>query len=115
MNVKQNTLRNYKLIVGYLQYHYEDLELSIITSEDILALMSTVTDGPKQNTKKLLFTLLSAFFNFFKNSIDSDFKYPCDTPTLRKLFRGGKPGQLKIIEKDTVDEMILGLKIRGTN
>ena len=68
--------------------------------------MSTVTDGTKQNTKKLRFTLLSAFFNFVKNSLDPDFQNPCDNPALRKLFRAGKPVQLKILEKDVVDEII---------
>jgi len=68
--------------------------------------MSKVSDGTKQNTKKFRFTLLSAFFNFVKNSLDSDFQNPCDNPALRKLFRGEKPGQLKILEKDIVDEII---------
>jgi integrase len=68
--------------------------------------MTTVSDGTKQNTKKLRFTLLSAFFNFVKNSLDPDFQNPCDNPALRKLFRAGKPVQLKILEKDVIDEII---------
>ncbi|MGD2185795.1 MAG: site-specific integrase, partial [Desulfobacterales bacterium] len=88
------------------QNHFGDIELSTVTSEDILAFMSTVSDGTKQNTKKLRFTLLSAFFNFVKNSLDPDCQNPCDNPALRKLFRAGKPAQLKILEKDVVDEII---------
>ena len=106
MNVKKNTLRNYEFILGNFQDHFGDIELSSITSEDILAFMSTVSDGTKQNTKKLRFTLLSAFFNFVKNSLDSDIQNPCDNPALRKLFRAGKPTQLKVLEKDVVDEII---------
>jgi integrase/recombinase XerD len=68
--------------------------------------MSTLSDGTKQNTKKLRFTLLSAFFNYIKNSIDPDFQNPCDNPALRKLFRTAKPAQFKIIEKDVIDEII---------
>ena len=68
--------------------------------------MSTITDGTKQNTKKLRFTLLLAFFNFVKNSLDPEAQNPCDSPALRKLFRAGKPTQLKILEKDVVDEII---------
>ena len=68
--------------------------------------MSTITDGTKQNTKKLRFTLLLAFFNFVKNSLDPKAQNPCDSPALRKLFRAGKPTQLKILEKDVVDEII---------
>ena len=68
--------------------------------------MSTVSDGTKQNTKKLRFTLLSAFFSFVKNSLDPDFQNPCDNPVLRKLFRASKRTQFKILEKDVVDEII---------
>jgi integrase len=68
--------------------------------------MSTVADGTKQSTKKLRFTLLSAFFNYFKNSIDPENKNPCHNPALRKLFRAGKPAPFKILEKDLVDEII---------
>ena len=68
--------------------------------------MSTVSDGTKQNTKKLRFTLLASFFNYIHNSIDPDFQNPCHNSALRKLFRAGKPTQFKILEKDVVDEII---------
>jgi integrase/recombinase XerD len=68
--------------------------------------MSKISDGIKQSTKKLRFTLLTAFFNFIKKSVDPDFQNPCDNHALRKLFRAGKPAQFKIIEKDVIDEII---------
>ncbi len=68
--------------------------------------MSSISDGTKQNTKKLRFNLLSAFFNFVKNSLDHDCQNPCDNPALRKLFRGAKSTQFKTLEKDVVDEII---------
>ena len=55
---------------------------------------------------KLRFTLLSAFFNFVKNSLDSDFQNPCDNHLLRKLFRAGKSKPFRILDKDVVDEII---------
>jgi len=67
MNVKKNTLPNYEFILGRFQKYFGDIDLSIISSEDILAFMSTITDETSQNTKKLRFTLISAFFNFAKN------------------------------------------------
>ena len=68
--------------------------------------MSKVSDGTKQSTKKLRFSLLAAFFNYIKNSVDPDFQNPCENPALRKLFRAGKLIQFKILEKDVVDEII---------
>jgi len=104
--LKKNTLKNYEFILSKFQHHFGEIELSSIISEDILTFMSKVSDGTKQNTKKLRFTLLSAFFNFVKNSFDPGFQNPCDNPALRKLFRAVKTTQLKILEKDVVDEMI---------
>lgn len=68
--------------------------------------MSKTSDGTKRSTKKLRFTLLSVFFNFIKNSVDSDFQNPCDNHALRKLFKAGKITQFKILEKDVVNEII---------
>jgi len=68
--------------------------------------MTKVSGNTKQNTKKLRFTLLSAFFNYIKNSIDPDLKNPCGTLTLRRLFRAEQNVQFKILEKDVVDEII---------
>ena len=69
--------------------------------------MPRFSDGAKQSTKKLRFTLLAAFFNFIEDSVDPDLENPCDNPALRKLFRAVKSTQFKILEKDLVDEMIL--------
>jgi len=60
--LKKNTLRNYEFILSNFQNHFGDIELSTITSEDILAFMSKVSDGTKQNTKKLRLTLLAAIY-----------------------------------------------------
>jgi integrase/recombinase XerD len=106
MNVKKNTIRNYEYILTNFQNYFGDVDLSSITSEDILEFMSKVSDGTKPSTKKLRFTLLTAFFNLIKNSVDPDFQNPCDNPALRKLFRAGKTTQFKILEKDVVDEII---------
>jgi integrase/recombinase XerD len=99
-------LRNYEFILGNFQDHFGEVDLSSITSEEILAFMSTISNGTKQNTKKLRFSLLSAFFNFVKNSLDHDCKNPCDNLALRKLFRAAKSIQFTILEKDVVDEII---------
>ena len=68
--------------------------------------MSKTSDGTKPSTKKLRFTLLTAFFNFIKNSVDPDFQNPCGNHALRKLFKTGKATQFKILEEDVADEII---------
>jgi integrase/recombinase XerD len=106
LNVKKNTFRNYEFILANFQQHFGNIELSSISSKDVLAFMTEMSGEAKQSTKKLRFTLLAVFFNYIKNTVDSDFQNPCDNPALRKLFRAGKPTRFKILEKDVVDEII---------
>ncbi len=106
LNVKKNTFRNYEVILANFQKHFGDIELSSISSQDVLAFMTEMSGEAKQSTKKLRFTLLAAFFNYIKNSADPGSQNPCDNPALRKLFRAGRPIRFKILEKDVVDEII---------
>jgi integrase len=72
----------------------------------MLSFLTEFTEGTKQATKRLRYSLLSAFFNFIKNSIDPKFQNPCDSPILRKMFRSPKPIHWKILEKEIIDEII---------
>ena len=65
-----------------------------------------ITEGRKPQTKRIRFSHLTAFFNFMRNNFDCDFKNPCDSQMLRKLFRPKAIVHWDIIEKDTVDEII---------
>jgi hypothetical protein len=81
-------------------------DLTSITAEEVMSFLNHSTEGTKQSTKRLRYSLLSAFFNFFKNSIEPNLNNPCDNPILRKVFREPKPNRWEILEKDMVDEMI---------
>ena len=85
---------------------YGNSEISKITSEDVMAFLTKVTDGQKQSTKKLKFSLLRSFFNFLKDSFDSNIPNPCDTPLLRKTFKTAKGKSWTILDRDVVDEII---------
>jgi len=51
--LKKNALRNYEFILDKFQNHFGDIELSLITSENILRFMSEVSEGTKESTKKI--------------------------------------------------------------
>ncbi len=63
-------------------------------------------EGRKRQTKRTRYFHLLAFFNFIKNNLDQDFRNPCNTPMLKKLFRAKPSYHWNIIEKETVDEVI---------
>ena len=80
--------------------------MNSLTTDEVWGFLGQQTDGTSQGTKKLRYSLLSSFFNFGKNILDSSLPNPCDTPVLRKIFGHPKPKQWTILDKDVVDEMI---------
>jgi integrase/recombinase XerD len=71
-----------------------------------LGFLNKITEGTKQQTKRIRYSYLSAFFNFIKTNINQDFHNPCDTPLLRKMFRAKPVTSWEIIEKEVIDEII---------
>ena len=81
-------------------------DLKEITSEEVLAFLNAITEGRKQQTKRIRFSHLTALFNFTRNNTDENFQNPCDNPMLNKLFRAKTTSSWDILEKDIVDEII---------
>ncbi len=103
---KENSIRAYKLVLTKFCDEFGNENLEEITTERALSFLNRVTEGKKPQTKKTRYSHLLAFFNFIKNHVDQDFRNPCDTPMLKKLFRAKPSYNWNIIEKETVDEII---------
>ncbi|MDZ7582099.1 MAG: site-specific integrase [Deltaproteobacteria bacterium] len=58
-------------------------EIEQIAPEDVLSFLNSFTNGNKPYTKRVRYSHLSAFFNFFRNNIDPGMGNPCDTPMIR--------------------------------
>ena len=106
LNSQKNTVRNYGFVLNRFQDRFGESDLESITTDDILSFLTEISEGTKQSTKKLRYSLLAAFFNFIKNSVDANSPNPCDASILRKVFRVSKGNQWKIFEKDVIDEII---------
>jgi integrase len=103
---KKNTVRAYEFTIEKFNLNFASLNLKEVSTDDILNFMSQITEGLKPQTKRIRFSHMTAFFNFMGNNFDGDFKNPCDSPMLRKLFRPKAVVHWDIIEKETVDEII---------
>jgi len=103
---KENSIRAYKLVLTQLCEEFAAENMEDITTERVLTFLNRVTEGRKQQTKRTRYSHLLAFFNFIKNNLDQDFRNPCDTPMLKKLFRARRSYNWNIIEKETIDEVI---------
>jgi len=103
---KENSVRAYNLVLTQLLKEFGVENLEGITTERMLSFLNRITEGKKRQTKRTRYSHVLAFFNFIKNHIDQDFRNPCDTPMLKKLFRARPSYHWDIIEKETVDEVI---------
>ena len=84
---KHNTIRAYKFTITKFNQNYAELNLNEVSTDDILDFMTNFTEGLKPQTKRVRFSHLNAFFNFMGNNFDGNFKNPCDSPMLPKLFQ----------------------------
>ena len=73
-----------------------------ITSEEIITFLTRLGENTNQTTKRHRYSLLNAFFNLIKNTIDNTIPNPCDTQMLKKLFRSRKGIQWTIFEKEKI-------------
>jgi integrase/recombinase XerD len=105
-NSREKTLRTYRTILSKFGDEFGERSLEDLTSEEILSFLGRLTDGAKQQTKRIRYSQLSALFNFIRNNIDHDFRNPCDTPMMKQAFRNRRPFRWDTIEKDTVEEII---------
>jgi len=88
---KENSVRAYTLVLTQLLEDFGNEHLEAITT----------AEGKRPQTKRTRYAHLLAFFNFIKNNLDPDFRNPCDTPMLKKLFRAKRTFHWDIIEKET--------------
>jgi site-specific recombinase XerD len=86
-------VKNYEFVFTQFKDEFGDRLVDSIPPDEILSFLTKLTDGNKQSTKRNRYSSLKAFFNYIKNSIDPNFQNPCDTPILRKIFKGLHQGK----------------------
>jgi integrase/recombinase XerD len=106
INSRPNTLANYEFLLGKFGQRYQDRPIDVITTEDVIEFLASITEGRKQNTKRSRYTTLSAFFNLIINTLHSEMKNPCLSPAVKNLFQKPKTSHWTIFDKDTIDEAI---------
>jgi site-specific recombinase XerD len=61
---KHNTVRAYQFTIEKFNQHFSNINLSEVSTDDILYFMVKFTRGRKSQTKRIRFSHLTAFFNF---------------------------------------------------
>ena len=105
-NSKENTIKTYEMILTKFCGQFGDRDLYDITTDDAMFFLNQITEGKKKMTRKIRYSHLKAFFNFVKNNLDQNFRNPCETPMMKKMFKAKSSTKWDIIEKETMDEII---------
>jgi len=103
---KKNTIRTYQSILSKLTAQFGERELDSLTPEEILSFLTEINQRTNQLTKRTRYSQLTSLFNFITQNLEPDFRSPCDTPMLKKLYHPPGPIRWTILEKEVVDEII---------
>jgi integrase/recombinase XerD len=105
-NSQYNTLRCVKFVLGKFDAQFRDRMLFSVSEEDVLSFLNELTYKRKQTTKRNRYSVLSSFYNFTISTTQPDLRNPCNNTVIKKIFRQPQPIQSRILDKDTIDEII---------
>ncbi len=105
-NSQQNTQRCVEYVLGKFRNRFFERVIDSISEEDVLSFLTKLTFNRKQSTKRNRYSVLSSFYNFTINTSLPDLRNPCDNSVIKKIFRRPHPVQFRIVDKDTIDEVI---------
>ena len=109
-NHKQRTIDSYVHILGRFELIHAQRDLDSVGSDEIFTFLEAVTQDLAKSTRRLRYAQLIAFYNFIIDRCSLNMRNPCNTPLLRKSFRTPRQVSRKILERETVDEMIYNTK-----
>jgi site-specific recombinase XerD len=105
-NHKRRTIESYTLLLDRFNVIHAERPLKDISPDEIFHFLESVTQKLSKSTRRLRYAQLKAFCNFIIDRCSLNMRNPCNTPLLSKSFRAPKQLPHKILERETVDEMI---------
>jgi len=108
-NARQKTIFCYQKLLQKLNDTFSDRQIETILVEEIYNFLEQDT-ALARSTRHLRYAQVKAFFNYIINRLDLQVQNPCNAPMLAKSYRMPKKRERKIIDKETVDEMIYNTK-----
>jgi integrase/recombinase XerD len=105
-NHKQRTIESYTLLLDRFSAIHNERPLEDISPDEIFHFLEGLTQKLSKSTRRLRYAQLKAFYNFIIDRCSLNMRNPCNTALLSKSFRAPKQLLHKILERETVDEMI---------
>jgi integrase len=89
---------------------YAQRALYSIGPGEIYTFLETLTQDLAKSIRRLRYARLKTFYNFIIDRYSLNMKNPCNTSLLNKSYRAPKQMSRKMLERETVDEMIYNTK-----
>jgi integrase/recombinase XerD len=105
-SLKKRTQEGYKKLLESFQSDFGDREIESIKAEELCRFLETSSEGLAKATRRLRYAQLRALFNFVIDTFEMNIKNPCCVPQLFKSFKNIQQRPRKILDKETVDEII---------
>jgi integrase/recombinase XerD len=109
-NHKQRTIESYSLLLDRFEAIHAQRELDAIAPDEIFHFLENLTRDLAKSTRRLRYAQLKAFYNFIIDRCSLNMRNPCNTSLLSKSFKAPKQHPHKILDRETVDEMIYNTK-----
>ena len=108
-SLKKRTQEGYKKLLERFHGEFGNREVESIRAEEVCRFLETFTEGLARATRRLRYAQLRAIFNFAIDTFEMNIKNPC-VPQLFKSFKNIQQRPRKILDKETVDEIIFNSK-----
>ncbi|MHC5074286.1 MAG: tyrosine-type recombinase/integrase [Planctomycetota bacterium] len=109
-NLKYRSIYSYNYILNRFESQFGSCEIDSIGSDEICQFLESLTSGLSKATRRLRFSQMKTFFNFTIDHFDLNIKNPCSSSKISRSFKAPSRVSRKILEKETVDEMIYNAK-----
>jgi len=109
-SVKKSTLKSYGKFLEQFQVRFSECEVSSISSENIGQFLDEATETLSKATRHLRYAQIKAFFNYVIETSNLNIKNPCSATVLLKAFKNVHHRPRKILDKETVDEIIFNAR-----
>jgi integrase len=104
--VKKSTLKSYGKFLDKIQERFSECEVVSVSSDDIGKFLDECTVNLNRSTRHLRYAQVKAFFNYIIEAAHLNIKNPCNAGVLFKTFKNVYHRPRKILDKETVDEII---------
>jgi len=109
-NHKQRTIVSYSILLERFEAIHAQRDLESIAPDEIFHFLENLTGDMDKSTRRLRYAQLKAFYNFIIDRGSLNRRNPCSTSLLSKSFKAPKQWPHKILDRETVDEMIYNTK-----